>query len=113
MADCLFCNLLANPKPGWLIYDKDGIAAFRDIHPQAPTHLLIVPRDHVADVTALEGRMDVMAKMYAAAVALAKEHGVDDGFRTVINTKEKGGQSVFHLHMHLLGGKPMGPGLTG
>ncbi|HVO29837.1 MAG TPA: HIT domain-containing protein [bacterium] len=113
MADCLFCTLIGNAKPGFLVHDKDGIVAFRDIHPQAPTHILVVPREHFSDLTAMEGRTDVVGRMYAAAIALAKSEKIDDGFRSVLNCKEKGGQSVFHVHMHLLGGKAMGPSLTG
>ena len=108
MADCLFCNLLANPKPGWLVHDDGDVVAFRDINPQAPTHLLVVPREHFADLTAMESRTDVIAKMYAVALKLAKQEQVDDGFRTVVNVKAKGGQTVFHVHMHLLGGSQMG-----
>ncbi len=113
MADCLFCALIANPKPGMFLHDDGTVVAFRDIHPQAPTHLLVVPREHFADLTRMEGRTEVVAKMYDAALTLAREHRFDDGFRTVINTKEKGGQTVFHVHMHVLGGKPMGPALAG
>ena len=112
MADCLFCNLLANPKPGWLIHDDAEVAAFRDIHPQAPTHILIIPKKHFSDLTEMESKTDVIAKMYAAALKLAKSEKVDDGFRTVINVKPKGGQTVFHVHMHLLGGAQMGPRLS-
>ena len=112
MADCLFCTLLASPKPGWLLHDDADVAAFRDIHPQAPTHILIVPKKHFADLTAMEGHTDLIAKMHAAALKLAKQEKLDDGFRTVINVKEKGGQTVFHVHMHLLGGAQMGPRLS-
>lgn len=113
MADCLFCNLIANPKPGWLLVDEPDVVAFRDIHPQAPTHVLIVPREHFADLTAMEGRTDLIARMYEVALRLAKAEEIDDGFRTVINAREKGGQTVFHVHMHLLGGRQLGPGLAG
>jgi histidine triad (HIT) family protein len=113
MPDCLFCTLIGNPKPGFLVLDTPDVVAFRDIHPQAPTHLLVVPRAHFSDLTAMSAKTDVIAKMYAAAISLAKEHGIDDGFRTLINCKEKGGQTVFHVHLHLLGGKPMGPNLAG
>ena len=75
--------------------------------------MLVVPRQHFSDLTAMEKSTDVVAKMYAAAIAIAKREKIDDGFRTVINCKEKGGQTVFHVHMHLLGGKPMGGNLTG
>lgn len=112
MADCLFCNLIANPKPGFLLHDSPEVVAFRDIHPQAPTHILIVPRKHFADLTAMEKDTATIAKMYDVALALAKSEKVDDGFRTVVNVKEKGGQTVFHVHMHLMGGSKMGPKLA-
>jgi histidine triad (HIT) family protein len=108
MADCLFCNLIANPKPGFLLHDDGDVVAFRDIHPQAPTHILVVPRKHFADLTVMEKDTATIAKMYAAAISLAKQEQVDDGFRTVINCKEKGGQTVFHVHMHLMGGAKLG-----
>lgn len=108
MADCLFCNLMANPKPGWLIYEDPEVVAFRDITPQAPTHVLVVPREHFADLTAMESKTGVIGKMYAAALAVAKQEKIEDGFRTVINVKPKGGQTVFHVHMHVLGGTQMG-----
>ena len=112
MSECLFCSLLAAPKPGWLIYEDPDVAAFRDIHPQAPTHVLVVPKKHFADLTAMESSTDVIAKMYAAALKIAKQEKVDDGFRTVINVKAKGGQTVFHVHMHVLGGSKMGAKLS-
>lgn len=104
MADCLFCTLIANPKPGMLLADEPEVVAFRDIHPQAPTHVLILPRKHFADLTAMEAHTDVVAKMYDVALRLAKKEKLDAGFRTLMNVKEGGGQTVFHVHMHLLGG---------
>lgn len=113
MADCLFCTLIATPKPGFLVLDEPEVVAFRDLHPQAPTHVLVVPRAHFSDLTAMRENTGVIAKMYEAALSLARELKIDDGFRTVINCKERGGQTVFHVHLHLLGGKPMGPDLAG
>lgn len=113
MADCLFCSIVASPKPGFLVHDDADIAAFRDIHPQAPTHLLIVPKKHFADLTEMEKDTALIAKMFAVALKLAKDLKLDSGFRTVINTKSGGGQTVFHTHLHLLGGRKMGAGLTG
>ena len=112
MADCLFCNLIANPKPNQFVYEDPDVVALRDIHPQAPTHLLVIPRKHYADLTAMDGETGMIAKMYDAALKLAKSENIDDGFRTVINVKPKGGQTVFHVHMHVLGGAQMGPKLS-
>lgn len=111
MADCLFCTLLAAGKN--IAYQDEACFALRDIHPQAPTHLLVIPKKHYSDLTEMSAATDVIAKMYAAALALAKQEKIDDGFRTVINVKAKGGQTVFHVHMHLLGGKKLGASLAG
>lgn len=105
MADCLFCNLIKTAKPGMLLHDDGDVVAFRDIHPQAPTHLLVVPRKHFSDLVAMEGDTALIAKMYAAAISLAKSEKVSDGFRTVINVGAKGGQTVFHVHMHVMSGR--------
>lgn len=113
MADCIFCNILENAKPGQIVHQDDACFVLRDIHPQAPTHLLVIPKKHYGDLTDMEGATDVIGKMYGAAIALARQEKIDDGFRTVINVKPKGGQTVFHVHMHVLGGKQMGPGLAG
>lgn len=112
MADCLFCKLIANAKPESLLHDDADVVAFRDIHPQAPTHVLVLPRKHYADLPSMEADTALIGKMYAAAIKIAKAEKIDDGFRTVINAGLKGGQTVFHVHMHLLGGAQMGPKLS-
>jgi len=103
MATCLFCSLIANPKPGMFLHDDADVVAFRDIHPQAPTHILVLPRKHFPDLTAMEADTALIAKMYAAAIKLAKLEKITDGFRTVINVGAKGGQTVFHVHLHVMG----------
>lgn len=113
MAACIFCNILANPKPGQIVHEDDAVFVLRDIQPHAPTHLLVMPKTHYSDLTEMAGATDVIAKMYAAALKLARDEKIDDGFRTVINVKPKGGQTVFHVHMHVLGGKQLGPSLAG
>lgn len=113
MADCLFCSLVGNPKPGFLIHQDADVAAFRDLHPQAPTHVLIVPKKHFPDLAAMEKEPALIGKLYAAAVKIARDEKIGDGFRVVVNTGAKGGQTVFHTHLHLLGGKQMGGNLIG
>lgn len=109
MSDCLFCKIVAGDIPADVIHETDSTLAFRDINPQAPTHVLIIPRRHIArinDISAedreLVGSLFTTAKEIAAAEGLA-----DDGYRVVMNCNEAAGQSVFHLHLHLLGGRPL------
>lgn len=105
MSDCLFCKILAGEIPSDKIYEDDKMLVFKDINPQAKVHLLAIPRLHISslnDVT--DEHDDVMAHMIKQLPRLAKEQGLNDGFRTIINTGKGGGQIVFHLHMHLLGG---------
>lgn len=111
MADCLFCKLIASAQPGSLVYEDADVVALRDIHPQAPTHVLVVPRTHHADLPSMEGDTALVGKMFAAAIKIAKAENLADGYRTVINVGPKGGQTVFHVHMHVLGGRQMGPKL--
>jgi histidine triad (HIT) family protein len=106
-ADCLFCKIAAKQIPAKLVYDDADVFAFEDIHPQAPTHILICPRKHfasLAEATPEEGA--VLGKVALVAAKLAKERNLDSGYRTVINAGSGAGQTVFHLHMHLLGGRP-------
>lgn len=104
---CIFCKVAAGEIPAAVVKRGDGLVAFKDINPQAPTHLLVIPRDHVAslnDVTdaSLLGRLVAFARDAAREVGLAER-----GYRLVINTNADGGQTVFHLHVHVLGGRPM------
>ncbi len=112
MAACIFCNIPANAKPGQILFEDDAVYVVRDIHPHAPTHLLVITKKHYSDLTEMAGATDVIAKMYAATLTLAKDEKLE-GFRTVINVKALGGQTVSHVHMHVLGGKQLGPGLAG
>ena len=105
-ADCLFCRIVGGEIPATVVYGQDGVTAFRDIAPQAPTHILIVPDMHVAGVAALEASHDEIAgKLLRVAAELARREGIEaDGYRLIINQGEDAGQSVPHLHVHLLGG---------
>jgi histidine triad (HIT) family protein len=109
MADCLFCRIVAREIPAGLVYEDDTMVAFKDINPQAPLHVLIVPRRHIASLNELTPAYDdLMGSMIRRAAALAKENGYDaSGYRTVFNTNREAGQTVFHIHLHLLAGRPL------
>lgn len=107
MTDCLFCKIAQGEIKANLVFENDAVVAFRDISPQAPTHVLVIPREHIAtlnDMTADQG--DLVGKMYLAAKQIAAQEGIAaKGYRTVINCNRDAGQSVFHIHLHLLGGR--------
>jgi histidine triad (HIT) family protein len=107
---CVFCRIAAGEIPAQVVYQDDDVVAFRDLHPQAPVHVLVIPRRHVATLVSEGGdRADLLGTLLAAAVRVARLEGLDgQGFRLVANCLEAAGQSVFHLHVHLLGGRPMG-----
>lgn len=106
MSDCLFCKILAGEIPSDKIYEDDKMYVFKDIYPKAEIHLLAIPRIHIESLNEVNNEHDeVIAHMIKKLPILAKEQGLNDGFRTIINTGKGGGQIVFHLHMHLLGGR--------
>jgi histidine triad (HIT) family protein len=107
-ADCLFCRIIAGEIPSSKVYEDDVCYAFNDISPQAPTHILIVPRKHVDSLDeAAEADKDMLGHLTLTAAEIAREKGfAKDGYRVVVNTNDHGGQTVFHLHVHLLGGRP-------
>jgi histidine triad (HIT) family protein len=109
MADCLFCRIIAREIPGAIVYEDDRLIAFNDINPQAPTHVLIVPKQHIASLNELsEGDEQIVGELVRRAAAIAAERGIAaGGYRTVFNTNRDAGQTVFHVHLHLLGGRPM------
>ena len=109
MTDCLFCNIIAGQVPGAIVFQDDTLVAFTDINPQAPLHLLIIPRKHIASLNDLSEADDALVgSMIRRAAALAKEHGYSEGgYRTVFNTNRGAGQTVFHIHLHLLAGRPL------
>lgn len=109
MADCLFCKIIAGEIPGTVVYQNDHVVALKDINPQAPTHVLVVPRRHIATLNDLSAADDALVgEMVRAAAAIAKKNGhADAGYRTVFNTNADAGQTVFHIHLHLLGGRKM------
>lgn len=107
---CLFCRIVAGDIPSSKVYETDDVYAFSDINPQAPVHVLVVPKDHHADAGALGVEDPALAgRLLAAAQAVAAQEGVaDGGYRIVFNTGESAGQTVFHVHAHVLGGRPLG-----
>jgi len=109
MSDCLFCKLAEGQIPATILFQDDTLVAFKDINPQAPLHLLIIPRRHIASLNDLSDADDALVGlMVRRAAAIAKEHGYDEGgYRTVFNTNRDAGQTVFHIHLHLLAGRPL------
>lgn len=109
MADCLFCKIAAGTVPATLVHQDEHFIAFKDINPQAPMHVLIVPRRHVSTLNDLSPDDDqLVGEMMRRAAAIAREHGhADRGYRTVFNCNAGAGQTVFHIHLHLLGGRPL------
>tara|TARA_R110002096_G_scaffold117236_4_gene254165 strand:- start:6533 stop:6889 length:357 start_codon:yes stop_codon:yes gene_type:complete len=107
--DCLFCKILAGEIPADIIFESDTAIAFRDINPQAPTHVLIIPRQHVSTINDIEQQDEaIVGSLYSAARAIAATEGIaEEGYRTVMNCNEAAGQTVFHLHLHLLGGRQL------
>lgn len=107
--DCLFCKIVAGEIPSTKVAETDRALAFRDIAPHAPTHILVIPKAHHADVAALVAAdPDLLAHVIATATALAEQEGLSGGYRLLANTGPDGGQTVFHAHVHLLGGRVMG-----
>ncbi len=109
MSDCLFCKIRDGEIPADLVFQNDEVLAFNDVNPQAPTHLLIIPKKHVSTVNDINQEDEVMmGKLFSAAKQIAAEKGLsDDGYRLVVNCNEGAGQTVFHIHMHLLAGRAM------
>ena len=110
MSDCLFCKMVSGEIQPDTVYEDDEVMAFRDISPQAPTHVLIIPKQHIATLNDLDSDdAAVLGKMAFVASQLAKQEGfAEQGYRTVMNCNADGGQAVFHIHLHLLGGRPLG-----
>jgi histidine triad (HIT) family protein len=109
MTDCLFCKIIAREIPGSIVYEDDHMLAFNDINPQAPTHVLLVPKRHIASLDDLTpGDDQIMGELARRAAAIARGRGISaGGYRTVFNTNRDAGQTVFHIHLHLLGGRSM------
>ncbi len=112
MENCIFCKIVRSEIPAQKIYEDDDVIAFNDINPAAPVHFLIIPRIHIASLLdCTETHQTILGKMLLLAPEIAEKQGCTDGFRTIINTGRVGGQEVFHLHIHILGGKYRLPGM--
>jgi len=110
MTDCTFCKMVSGEIAPDKVFESDDVLAFRDINPQAPTHVLVVPKRHVATLNELDDESaGLVGKMVLAAAEVARREGfAEQGYRTVMNCNADGGQTVFHIHLHLLGGRVMG-----
>lgn len=109
MEDCLFCKIIAGEIPSTKVYEDENVYAFRDINPQAPVHVIIVPKQHICCALGVNAENSALvAKIFEAIPVIAKQEGLDNGFRVINNCGEDGGQTVMHLHFHLLGGTKLG-----
>ena len=110
-ADCLFCKIVRGEVPSRKVYEDADILAFHDIHPLAPVHFMIIPKQHIASLADVDAsHQGILGKILAAAPRLAREQGSTDGFRVIINTGRVGRQEVYHLHVHVIGGpEALGP----
>jgi histidine triad (HIT) family protein len=109
MTNCIFCKIISGEIPSTNVYRDEQVTAFRDLNPAAPTHILLVPNKHIDSVnTLMEGDEQLIGHLFTTAKHLAAQEGfADDGYRLIINTNAHAGQTVFHIHLHLLGGAPM------
>ncbi|MGB5306431.1 MAG: histidine triad nucleotide-binding protein [Gammaproteobacteria bacterium] len=109
MTDCIFCKMVAGDIQPDVVYEDDEVMAFRDMHPQAPVHVLVIPRVHIATTNDLDAdSAGIIGRLYLAAKQIAQDEGIAErGYRTLINCNPEAGQSVYHIHLHVLGGRPM------
>lgn len=106
MKDCLFCRIITGEIPSQKVFEDDHTYAFEDIHPQAPTHVLVVPKKHIRGLKEAQAEdMELIGRCHLTAAGIARQRSIEDGYRTVLNVGPRAGQSVFHLHVHLLGGR--------
>lgn len=110
MSDCLFCKIRDGDIPGDIVFEDDDVLAFNDVNPQAPVHVLIIPKKHIATINDVADEdVSVMGKLFSAAKTIAMQLGVsEDGYRLVINCNQRAGQVVFHIHMHMLADRDLG-----
>lgn len=108
MSDCIFCKILDGDIPSNRVYEDEHCIAFHDVQPAAPVHLLVIPRKHISSLDALTPQdQELMGHIITRIPEIARNQGLDEGYRTVVNTGEQGGQTVFHIHFHILGGRQM------
>ena len=109
--DCIFCKIVSGDIPSEKVHETDSVLAFRDVQPQAPTHVLVIPKQHVESLWDLDDPV-LAGELLAAAAEVARAEGLDAGWRLIANTRSDGGQEVMHAHLHVLGGRPLGRMLT-
>ena len=108
MEDCLFCRVIRSEVPSRKVYEDEEILAFEDLRPQGPTHVLVIPKKHIAGLKeATAEDAELVGRCHLAAAHIARERSIEDGYRTVLNVGPRAGQSVFHLHVHLIGGRSL------
>ena len=108
MRNCIFCKIIHGEIPSNKVYEDEHIIAFEDLDPQAPTHVLIIPREHIAGLKeALPEHAEIVGRCHMAAATIARQRNLENGYRTVLNVGPGAGQSVFHLHVHLIGGRKL------
>lgn len=108
MAECLFCKIVDRQLESDIVRESQAVLAFRDINPAAPTHVLVIPKQHISSVAELsDAHRDVLAEIFDTLASIAQDEGLDGGWRVVTNVGPQAGQSVPHLHFHLIGGRPM------
>jgi histidine triad (HIT) family protein len=108
MADCLFCRIISGEVPSKKVYEDAHTFAFEDLHPQGPTHVLVIPKKHITGLKeATPEDAELVGRCHLVAAQIARERSIEDGYRTVLNVGPRAGQSVFHLHVHLIGGRAL------
>ncbi len=108
MPDCIFCRIIRGEAPARKVYEDERAFVFEDINPQAPTHVLIIPKKHIVGLKQAQAEdAEVIGYLHLLAAQIARQRGIEDGYRTVFNVGPRAGQSVFHLHLHLLGGRSL------
>ena len=109
MDNCIFCKIINKEIPSSIVYEDDNVIAFKDLNPQAPVHILVVPKKHYDNVLSVENNDNIISKIYEAINKIAQQEGFDkDGFRVINNCGENAGQTVMHMHFHILAGKKLG-----
>ncbi|HET7213006.1 MAG TPA: histidine triad nucleotide-binding protein [Terriglobales bacterium] len=108
MPDCIFCRIIRGEAPAKKVYEDERAFVFEDINPQAPTHVLIIPKKHIVGLKEAQAEdAEIIGYLHLVAAQIARQRGIEDGYRTVFNVGPRAGQSVFHLHLHLLGGRSL------
>ena len=107
---CVFCKIVNGEIPAKVVYEDDKVMAFHDINPQAPVHILVIPKEHIPTVNDLEEKQELIGHIFMVIKEIAREMGIaESGYRVLVNCNRDGGQEIYHIHFHLLGGAPLGP----